>query len=101
VPVLVLACAWALFKGLQQGHSAKPYLASVGLFVLSYIGLVISFFPYMVPSSVTLWDAAAPDESLHFLLVGGIFIIPIILMYTGYAYWVFRGKVGNSSGYHA
>jgi len=73
----------------------------VGLFILSYVGLVISFFPYIVPSSVTLWQAAAPDKSLHFLLVGAVVLIPIILTYTAYAYWVFRGKVGNSSGYHS
>lgn len=101
VPVLVLLCAWLLFKGLAKGHSAQPYLCAVGLFVLSYIGLVISFFPYIVPSSVTLWQAAAPDKSLHFLLVGGVVLIPIILTYTAYTYWVFRGKVGSSSGYHA
>ena len=100
VPVLVLVCAWLLFSGLKREHSAQPYLATVGLFILSYIGLVISFFPYMVPSSVTLWDAAAPDESLHFLLVGSLFLIPIILTYTAYTYWVFRGKVGDSHGYH-
>jgi cytochrome bd ubiquinol oxidase subunit II len=101
VPLLVLACAWALYKGLQVGHSAKPYLAAVGLFILSYVGLVISFFPYIVPSSVTLWQAAAPDKSLHFLLVGAVVLIPIILTYTAYTYWVFRGKVGSSSGYHS
>ena len=67
---------------------------------MSYIGLVISFFPYIVPSAVTLWDAAAPDNSLKFLLVGAAFLIPIILSYTAYAYWVFRGKVGETSGYH-
>ena len=100
VPLLVLLCAWKLFQGLKREHSAQPYLATVGLFVLSYVGLLISFFPYMVPSSVTLWDAAAPDESLHFLLVGGLVLIPIILTYTCYTYWVFRGKVGDSHGYH-
>jgi cytochrome d ubiquinol oxidase subunit II len=55
----------------------------------------------MVPPSVTIWEAAAPDASLHFLLVGAVVLIPIILIYTGYAYWVFRGKVGKTSGYHA
>lgn len=100
VPLLVAACAWWLISSLRLDHSVQPYLATVGLFVLSYIGLVISFFPYMVPSSVTLWNAAAPDESLKFLLVGGVVLIPIILTYTAYAYWVFRGKVGDSHGYH-
>jgi cytochrome d ubiquinol oxidase subunit II len=75
-------------------------LAVQGLFVLSYIGLIISFFPYMVPSSVTLWQAAAPDNSLKFLLVGAVFLIPIILAYSAYAYWVFRGKVGPTHDYH-
>lgn len=101
VPLLVLACAWSLFNGLRKGEGKQAYLSTVGIFILSYIGLLISFFPYMVPSSVTLWDAAAPDESLHFLLVGTVFLIPIILAYTGYAYWVFRGKVGASGGYHS
>jgi len=101
VPLLVLLAAYLLFDGLKKGYVNQPYLSAVSLFVLSYIGLVISFFPYIVPSSVTIWDAAAPDVSLHFLLVGAVVLIPLILMYTGYAYWVFRGKVGKTSGYHA
>jgi cytochrome d ubiquinol oxidase subunit II len=101
VPLLVLVAAYFLFTGLKKGYPNQPYLASVSLFVLSYVGLLISFFPYMVPPSVTIWEAAAPDASLHFLLVGAVVLIPIILIYTGYAYWVFRGKVGKTSGYHA
>jgi cytochrome d ubiquinol oxidase subunit II len=77
-----------------------PFLAAQGLFALSYIGLLISFFPYIVPSSLTLWQAAAPDNSLRFLLVGAAILIPIILAYTGYAYWVFRGKVQATHHYH-
>lgn len=100
VPVLVLVCAYALFHGLQANRPLMSFLAVQGLFVLSYIGLVISFFPYMVPSSVTLWQAAAPDNSLKFLLVGAVFLIPIILAYSAYAYWVFRGKVGPTHDYH-
>jgi len=101
VPLLVLVAAYFLFTGLKKGYPNQPYLASVSLFVLSYFGLLISFFPYIVPPSVTIWEAAAPDASLHFLLVGAVVLIPIILIYTGYAYWVFRGKVGKTSGYHA
>lgn len=100
VPVLVLVCAYALFHGLQVNRPLMSFLAVQGMFVLSYIGLIISFFPYMVPSSVTLWQAAAPDNSLKFLLVGAVFLIPIILAYSAYAYWVFRGKVGPSHDYH-
>ena len=100
VPVLVLVCAFYLFRGLQVNRPLMSFLAVQGLFVLSYIGLIISFFPYMVPSSVTLWQAAAPDNSLKFLLVGAVFLIPIILAYSAYAYWVFRGKVGPTHDYH-
>jgi cytochrome d ubiquinol oxidase subunit II len=101
VPVLVLLAAYFLFDGLKKGYVNQPYLSAVALFILSYVGLVISFFPYIVPPSVTIWEAAAPDSSLHFLLVGAVVLIPLILTYTAYAYWVFRGKVGKTSGYHA
>ena len=67
---------------------------------MSFIGLGISFYPYIVPHAITIWDAAAPDESLLFLLVGAAVLIPAILAYTAYAYWVFRGKVDTAGGYH-
>jgi cytochrome d ubiquinol oxidase subunit II len=100
VPALVLGCAWALYRGLADKRDAQPFLAALGLFVLCYAGLGISFYPYIVPPSVTIWQAAAPDDSLLFLLVGAVFLIPLILAYTAYAYWVFRGKVDSSEGYH-
>jgi len=70
------------------------------LFVLGYAGIGISFYPYIVPTSLTIWDAAAPQSSLAFLLAGAAVLVPIILAYTGYAYWVFRGKVDPEEGYH-
>ncbi len=100
VPVLVLLCARALFQGLNQRHDFVPFLAALGIFVLCYVGILISFFPYMVPPSLTIWDAAAPDASLGFLLVGTVVLLPLILAYTGYAYWVFRGKTDPKEGYH-
>jgi len=100
VPVLVLLCAFFFFRGLALKHELTPHLAATALFVLCYIGLLISFFPYIVPSSVTLWAAAAPVSSLSIILPGAIIVIPIILTYTGYAYWVFRGKVRETSAYH-
>ena len=100
VPALVLGCAWALYRGLKDERDVLPFLASLGLFVLSYAGIGISFYPYMVPHSITIWQAAAPDESLWFLLVGAVVLIPMILVYTAHAYWVFRGKVDPSEGYH-
>jgi len=100
VPVLVAALALLLFRTLAQGRALAPFLISLGLFLLSYAGLGISLYPYVVPRSVTVWDAAAPDASLGFLLVGAAVLLPIILTYTGYAYWVFRGKVRRGEGYH-
>ena len=70
------------------------------LFLVSYCGVAISVYPFIVPRAVTVWQAAAPDESLAFLLVGTAVLLPIILAYTGYSYWVFRGKVGAGEGYH-
>ena len=100
VPLLVIGCFLVLAQGLRTGHDSRPFLASLGLFVLGYIGIGISFYPYIVPTSVTIWDAAAPDESLAFLLVGAVVLVPLILAYTAYAYWVFRGKVNPEEGYH-
>jgi cytochrome d ubiquinol oxidase subunit II len=100
VPLLVAGCSFMLIEGLRKGRDAQPFLSALGLFVLSYIGIGISFYPYIVPTSVTIWDAAAPDESLAFLLVGAAILVPIILAYTGYSYWVFRGKVEPEEGYH-
>lgn len=100
VPVLVVVAAWILLKGLSDRRELAPFLAAQALFVLSFIGIGISFYPYIVPRSVTIHAAAAPDNSLSFLLWGAAGLIPLILIYTAYSYWVFRGKVGSSGGYH-
>ena len=94
VPLLVAASAYALLRGLNEGRELLPFLAAQSLFLLSYIGLGISFYPYIVPPSLSIWAAAAPPESQGFLLVGTMILVPLILAYTGYAYWVFRGKTG-------
>jgi cytochrome d ubiquinol oxidase subunit II len=101
MPLLVLAAAYGLWRGLQRRKPEPlPFFSALALFVLSYIGLGISFWPLMVPPSITIWDAAAPDASLGFLLIGAVILMPIILAYTAYAYWVFRGKVEEHAGYH-
>lgn len=100
VPVLVAACAGALFWGLYRERDVLPFLAANGLFVLSYIGLGISFYPHIVPPKLTIWEAAAPDVSLKFLIVGAVVLVPLILAYTALSYWVFRGKVDPDAGYH-
>jgi cytochrome d ubiquinol oxidase subunit II len=100
VPLLVLGAAVAILSGLNREKDIQPFLAALGLFVLGYVGIGISFYPYIVPPSLTIAEAAAPDTSLAFLLVGAAVLIPIILIYTAYAYWVFRGKVRPGEGYH-
>ena len=99
VPLMVAICTGFFFWSLKKGHELLPFLMALALFLLGFIGLCISIFPNMIPPSVTLWEAAAPRDSQLFLLVGAVFIIPVILGYTGWAYWVFRGKVGTE-GYH-
>ncbi len=99
VPILVVVCAVTLVRGLQKNAEHTPFLMSLALFLLGYIGLIISIYPYMIPPSITIWDAATTDDGLAFLLAGAVFIIPMILAYTAWSYWVFRGKV-KAEGYH-
>ena len=100
VPALLAALAWVLFAGLASGHDRYPFLASLGLFVLSFAGIGISFYPFIVPPSLTIAEAAAPESSLQFTLVGFLILMPLILAYTAYAYYVFRGKMDPDEGYH-
>jgi len=83
---------------------AKSKLATwsgrLALFALSYAGLGISMYPYIVPQSITIWQAASPENSQIFMLFGVAVLVPLILGYTAWAYWVFRGKVRPGSGYH-
>jgi len=99
VPLLVIISAAVFFWSLHRGSERLPFFMSLVFFVLSFIGLGISIYPYVVPRTVTIWDAAAPASSQAFMLVGAAVILPLIIAYTSWAYWVFRGKVG-SHGYH-
>jgi len=92
VPLLVAAAGYLLITGIAREKERAPYFATQALFVLGFAGLGISFYPYMVPNSVTIWQASSPDKSLSFLLIGAAPLLVIILGYTCYAYWVFRGK---------
>ena len=100
VPLLTLTAAFRLLLAIHDRREAQPFMAALLLFVLSYVGLGISIYPAIVPPDVSIWDAAAPDSSLAFLLTGAVVLLPVILAYTAYAYWVFRGKVHYHSGYH-
>ena len=100
VPVLVALLAIGFWRSLRNTHDHAPLLYALGVFLLCFIGLGISVYPNMVPPSISIWDAASPPESQAFLLVGASVLIPIILAYNVYAYWVFRGKVQAGAGYH-
>jgi len=100
IPSLLILCSWLLFTGLEKRREIQPFLASLGIYILSFSGIVVSFYPKIVPPSLTIAEAAAPDSSLKFTLVGTAILIPLILAYTAYAYWVFRGKVNPEENYH-
>lgn len=100
LPLITLMLAAGLWIALARGRDTWPFLAAIGLFLAAYLGLAISLFPYVVPHTITLWDAAAPPRSQAFLLIGTLLLIPVIFMYTGWSYWVFRGKVRGDTGYH-
>ena len=100
VPIAVAAVTALLLRSLANKQDYQPFFLSLALFALSYAGLGISMWPYIVPQSITIWQAASPANSQVFMLFGVAVLIPFILGYTAWAYWVFRGKVRHGSGYH-
>jgi cytochrome d ubiquinol oxidase subunit II len=99
MPLLVGATALALWRALAGRRDWLPFVLALGLFLLSMAGLAVSIWPDVIPGRVTIWEAAAPYSSQLFMLVGAAVLVPVILAYTFWAYWVFRGKVGEE-GYH-
>jgi cytochrome d ubiquinol oxidase subunit II len=100
VPIAVVIIAGLLSRSLAKRQDYRPFFLTLLLFVITYGGLGISMWPYVVPQSVTIWQAAAPESSQLFMLVGVSIMVPIIIAYTAFAYWVFRGKVETGAGYH-
>jgi cytochrome bd ubiquinol oxidase subunit II len=100
VPIAVAVVTVLLLRSLANRQDSQPFFLSLALFALSYAGLGISMYPYIVPQSITIWQAASPEKSQVFMLVGVALLIPLILGYTAWAYWVFRGKVRAGHGYH-
>ncbi|MGB3721650.1 MAG: cytochrome d ubiquinol oxidase subunit II [Pacificimonas sp.] len=99
VPLLVGILAFAFVRAMRKGQELAPFLICLGLFFVTFMGLGISMWPDIIPGAVSIVDAAAPAKSQVFMLVGAGLMMPIIIAYTAYAYWVFRGKVGEG-GYH-
>ena len=100
VPIITGAIALAEWYALRRRYELVPFLGAVGLFLMSFIGIAISLWPMIVPYHFTLWQAASSESTQAFLLIGTLFLLPIILMYTAWSYWVFRGKVREGAGYH-
>ena len=100
VPIATAILAWACWHGLNTGREVMPFLCAVGLFLLGFVGLAISNVPYLVPPSITIWEAAAVPQSQIFTLIGVLIMLPVILGYTVFVYWTFRGKVREGEGYH-
>jgi cytochrome d ubiquinol oxidase subunit II len=98
--LLVLLSAWGIQRGVKRGAHYSPFMLTLLLVFLGLSGLGISIWPHLIPPAISLWDAAAPPQSLGFMLVGALFIIPIILVYTFWSYYVFRGKISHEHGYH-
>jgi len=100
VPVITALVAFMAWRWLERGHDHRPFFAVIVLFLLGYMGLVISAYPYLVPPSLTVWQTAAAPASQLFMLFGTLPLLPIILIYTGFVYYLFRGKLKEGEGYH-
>ena len=100
VPLVTALVAVAAWRALIRGGDRLPFFAAIALFLLGYLGLAISSYPYLVPPSLTVFDAAAAPASQLFLLIGTVILLPIIICYYGVIYWIFRGKLRPGEGYH-
>ena len=101
VPIITALIAVGEWYALRwRRHELMPFLGAIGLFLMSFIGIAISLRPMIVPYHYTLWQAASSQSTQAFLLIGTLALLPVILIYTGWSYWVFRGKVRADIGYH-
>lgn len=100
IPVATAMLAGAFFFSVRTKKEITPFVLALGLFATSFAGLAASLAPYLIPPNITYHEAANATTSLQFMLVGAVILLPVILGYTGYAYWIFRGKVRPGEGYH-
>jgi cytochrome bd ubiquinol oxidase subunit II len=100
VPIVTAWLALRVWLAIDRRAEFLPFIGAIALFVMGYAGLAISLWPNIVPHGISLWDAAAAPRSQAFLLVGTLFLLPVIVAYTAWSYWVFRGKVRVGDGYH-
>jgi cytochrome d ubiquinol oxidase subunit II len=96
-PVLGLLAMAGVFIGVRERNDGMPFAMTVVFFIASFLSLAVLFWPYMIPYQVTVADAAAPEKSLSFLFWGaGVFVLPVIVIYTAVVYWAFRGKLRHA-----
>ncbi|MES2535962.1 MAG: cytochrome d ubiquinol oxidase subunit II [Pseudomonadota bacterium] len=100
VPVATLLVAWLCWHGMRRERPILPFASAIGIFLLAFVGLVISNIPYLVPPSMTIWDAASHPSSQMFYLIGASLLLPMILAYTVLVFWLFRGRIQPGEGYH-
>ena len=98
LPITALIAIFLTWKNLSIKNEVRPFVYSILIFLCSYVGIGISVYPYLIPHQVTIWEAAAPNTTLKFILIGVVIMLPILLGYTSYAYYLFRGK--SNKNYH-
>lgn len=99
IPLVTMILFVWLLKDLKKGYENRPFFLSATLFFMGYLGLGVSLWPWIVPFKVSLWQAAAAPESQSLLLIGAVVMLPVVLAYTAYCYYVFRGKTGHEATY--
>ncbi len=100
LPILTAALVVICWRGVRGTHTTAAFYSAVAVFVLAFVGLAISSYPYLVPWELTLWDTAASPESQKFILIGTAILLPFIIGYTVFVYYTFRGKLREGEGYH-
>ncbi|MFC7514874.1 cytochrome d ubiquinol oxidase subunit II [Herbaspirillum sp. GCM10030257] len=100
IPIATAILAWLCWRGMRRHRDVMPFACAAGMFLLAYLGLVISNAPYLVPPSLTIWQAAADPSSQFFFLVGAVVLLPMVLGYTVFVFWLFRGRLQPGEGYH-
>ncbi len=101
IPLLGLIGMVVIAIGLRKRSHGLPFAGALLMFLSGYLGLAVGFLPFIVPYAMTFRDAAAPENALGLMLVGAAVALPLVLAYTAWVYWLFRGKVNEETGYHA
>ena len=100
LPLATAGLVLFVWRAIGRGADIGPFLGVIGIFLLCFAGLAISAYPYLIPASLDIWQAAAATSSLKFMLAGVALLLPMILGYTFFVYWTFRGKLREGEGYH-